>query len=316
MPSYTVCPTLIEHASKDLSCLHDILYNFIPDNSKKICFDSTGHILKEYLLIAKSSKEILDWLDTINMRPDATKETICIDESFKSTKDLLVNVCKKTFDKKLIATSRNHYADFTELILKHGISLYDKELAKAEINYGPLGVLPSLPINNYVVTEENLLKFALEICANYKALIENNGWYRHLHKNETERFHESVPQSLFYGVAISYCEANNLKISPESNAGVGPVDFNISRGKASINIEVKYADNSKLTGGLVNQLEAYNRAERTETSIYLVLFCNDKEKIKIQQLNRVLDRYSKKGLRKPEIFPIDARLQVSASKRT
>lgn len=56
--------------------------------------------------------------------------------------------------------------------------------------------------------------------------------------------HESAAQLLFYGVADSYCAANNIDLSPESNAGRGPVDFKLSRGSTDkVIVEVKLTSN-------------------------------------------------------------------------
>ena len=79
-------------------------------------------------------------------------------------------------------------------------------------------------------------------------------------------------QLLFYGIADAYCEANGLDLSREPNEGRGPVDFKVSRGySAKVSVEIKYASNSKLLEGYARQLPAYNAAERTDASVYLVI---------------------------------------------
>ena len=37
-------------------------------------------------------------------------------------------------------------------------------------------------------------------------------------------------QAIFFGVADSYCDANNIDLTKEGNNGRGPVDFKLSRG--------------------------------------------------------------------------------------
>ena len=46
--------------------------------------------------------------------------------------------------------------------------------------------------------------------------------------------HERFAQLLFYAIAAAYCEANDIDVSPESDAGAGPVDFKLSSGAAKI----------------------------------------------------------------------------------
>ena len=315
MPSYTICPEMVEFAGGNLGYFYDVLLPFLPDNSRKICFDNKGFLQEKYFQIAKTNKEILDWLNNLSYRPNISQEVISIDTNPINNNELVLDICKNTIDRKLISLSRNNFVKYTSEILKENINLYDKDLARVEINYGILDYLPDLTINNYKVTDDTLLKFVLEICSQFKTLIEDNGWFKLLYDATKKRVDENIAQQLFYGVAISYCEANDLKISPESNAGVGPIDFNISHGSTSVNVEMKFADNPKLKNGLKHQLDTYNKAERTKTSVYLVLYNELSEYRKIQQLNAILDYYEKNGKRKPIIYLIDYKWQVSGSNK-
>jgi hypothetical protein len=79
-------------------------------------------------------------------------------------------------------------------------------------------------------------------------------------------------QKVFYGVADSYCEANNLDLSPEINSGRGYVDFKVSRGyRAKVVVEVKLTTNSSLRHGYEVQLAEYQKAERTASSVYIIV---------------------------------------------
>jgi hypothetical protein len=69
---------------------------------------------------------------------------------------------------------------------------------------------------------------------------ENNGLWKDFHNNDGTHKKEAFAQRLFFAIAHSYCEANDLDISPESNSGSGPVDFKIGKGFSDkINIEMK-----------------------------------------------------------------------------
>jgi hypothetical protein len=165
------------------------------------------------------------------------------------------------------------------------------------------------------VTPENILIIVKNICDQFSSLIENNGWFEYLYDNTGKLKPERAPQLLFYGIAEVYCIANNLDLNRETNAGIGSLDFKISRGfNAKVNVELKYSTNPGLLRGFEKQLPAYNKAEKTDTSIYLIIQAKDN----IDNINEVIslaDSEKKKGKRVPEIMFIDGRKQVSASKR-
>lgn len=165
-----------------------------------------------------------------------------------------------------------------------------------------------------VVTPENILDVVRTICRKFGDLIENNGWFMYLHDHHGKQKPERAAQLLFYGIAESYCEANNLDLNREINAGIGSLDFKISRGyNAKVNVEVKYSTNN-LVKGFEKQLPAYNKAEKTETSIYLVIQTSDNT-TKIDELLKLEESKRNAGEKVPEVIVIDGRKQVTASKR-
>lgn len=165
------------------------------------------------------------------------------------------------------------------------------------------------------ITAINILEVVTLICEQFASLIENNGWFEYLYNNFGELKPERASQLLFYGIAEAYCVANDLDLNRETNAGVGSLDFKISKGfKAKVNVEIKYTTNPNLIKGFENQLPTYNRAEKTDTSIYLVIQTNDNQK-KIDELFKISSIKKNKGERVPEIIIVDGRKQKSASKR-
>jgi hypothetical protein len=64
----------------------------------------------------------------------------------------------------------------------------------------------------------------------FKTLVETNRLSRLLYKDDGSRRPEKIAQLAFYGLAEAYCEVNNFDVSPEADAGAGPVDFKISSG--------------------------------------------------------------------------------------
>ena len=163
------------------------------------------------------------------------------------------------------------------------------------------------------LTAENILEVVLVICKRFKALVEDNGlsecfWDEKNEKCKNERF----AQRLFFAVADSYCEANNLDLNRESNAGRGPVDFKLSQGaKAKVNVEVKYTSND-VKHAYETQLPIYNKAERTEHCILLIII-NTKITKALEEL-RIKQAKDIQGNKKvPEIFIVDGRIRPSAS---
>lgn len=69
-----------------------------------------------------------------------------------------------------------------------------------------------------------------KIVAKFQQLVEHNGLNKELYKENEDPRHEATAQRLFFAIAYCYCEANNIDISPEVDAGTGQVDFKISMG--------------------------------------------------------------------------------------
>lgn len=111
-----------------------------------------------------------------------------------------------------------------------------------------------------------------KICEHFKVLVEDNQLCNLLYDKDGKRKHESAAQLLFFGIADSYCKANKIDLSPESDAGRGPVDFKFSSGSDSkVLVEVKLTSNSKLEKGYLSQLPIYLKAEKSLRGIYLVI---------------------------------------------
>lgn len=233
------------------------------------------------------------------------------------------------------AASRAGKYQLKKLILENPELLRDlikqyKEKPKASYDFAndPLGELMwaelsenapkthPLNLSQYSpVTADNILDVVRKICEQYASLIENNGWFEYLYDAKGKLKPERASQLLFYGIAEVYCMANNLDLSRETNAGVGSLDFKLSRGfSAKVNVEVKYSTNPGLIKGFEKQLPAYNKAEKTSTSIYLIIQTQLTRK-NIDTLLKIANRAKDGKERVPEIIVIDGQKQVSASKR-
>ena len=290
-----------------------MLMVFVPDNSKTICIDQDELILREYEAIINTNKDLTDWYKFLTMFRESSFTKVEINEE---SKDLPIHICENSYDKLLITDSKSKYSKFKADIIKKGINILDKDLARVQLNYG-LEAFPTTQRSKFSeVNIENVHSVVNEICAQFKDVVENKGLFKLIVDKNGKRVTEKKAQLVFFGVAYSHCQANDLKLSPEVDSGNGPVDFNISKGfKANVNVEMKFADNPKIGKGLWSQLQIYNRADNTKKSIYLIIKTNNLFDHKLSQLTKVLDLRKKKGANLPDVIIIDSSFKASASIR-
>jgi hypothetical protein len=72
-------------------------------------------------------------------------------------------------------------------------------------------------------------------------------------------------------VAKVWCAANDVGLSPEADAGAGPVDFKFSDGGDTVLVEIKLSTNSQVVSGYKKQLDAYMKAEGTAYGHYVLI---------------------------------------------
>jgi hypothetical protein len=153
------------------------------------------------------------------------------------------------------------------------------------------------------------------ILQQFKKNIEQNKLYEVLYADDGRARNERFAQRLFFAIADSYCNANDVDLSREPNAGNGPVDFKLSAGyHARVLVEIKKSNNSDLLHGFDTQLEAYQQSEATQESVYLILRVSEVDNA-IKDVLALREKKNAEGLRVPEVIVIDARKMPSASKR-
>lgn len=162
-------------------------------------------------------------------------------------------------------------------------------------------------------SEEKLNSVVDQINEQFQFLIEERRLSEELYHEGKPRV-EKAAQRLYFAVALAYCKANNLDITPEADTGNGPVDFKISKGYSKkVVVEIKLSKNSKLVDGYRKQITTYQRAEEAGRAIYVVINVGGmggKEKLLILEKNLA----AKKGVKAPEIVFIDGARRKSASK--
>jgi hypothetical protein len=160
--------------------------------------------------------------------------------------------------------------------------------------------------------EPDVRSVIVEICEQFKRLVEDNGLWQTLYEKRTQKpRHEHNAQLIFFAIAYKYCRDANIDISPEPNAGRGPVDFKFSRGyQIRVLVEVKLTTNQRLCHGLETQLRIYEKAERTRNSIYLVIDTGGPP----ERIDRFRELVRQLGPQAPQVIWVDGLPKESASK--
>jgi hypothetical protein len=141
----------------------------------------------------------------------------------------------------------------------------------------PLLIARKYPISldrfsNRVLSFQELKEVVNEVLNQFQNLVENKGLWKELWDDKGKPRKEKAVQRLFFAVAYSYCMANNIDLTPEADAGNGPVDFKLSQGfDSKIVVEVKLSTNSRLVHGYEKQLEIYKRADDTDEGVFLLV---------------------------------------------
>lgn len=151
------------------------------------------------------------------------------------------------------------------------------------------------------------------IVSHFKRQVEENRLSKVLYVNGQPR-REDIAQSVFQAVADAHCKYNDLDLSPETNAGRGPVDFKFSSGqRARVLVELKLSNSTQLVHGFERQLQAYEAAEDTDLSIYLVIN-NGFGDANLGRLHERIDEAEVEGKRMPEVVIVDATPKPSGSR--
>lgn len=119
-----------------------------------------------------------------------------------------------------------------------------------------------------------------------KETIEDNNGYRFFYDkkgNAIER--EEDIQVLF---RLVWCGSPS-SVDSEVNNGRGPVDYKISRGSLDSSlVEFKLAKNKKIKKNLQNQLKVYEKSNKTDKSVYVIIYFSEKELLKIRKVLKEL----------------------------
>lgn len=161
---------------------------------------------------------------------------------------------------------------------------------------------------------EDVHGVVLEICEEFKQVVEENRGNELLYNDDGSKRPERQVQNLFHIQAQAYCQANDLDLSPEVDAGRGAVDFKFSRGfSCKTLVEMKRASNRRLVHGYETQLSEYQKAEDTDFAIFVVVHYRDNTE-RIQDLREVAQEARRTENRAPSLIIVKAEEKASASR--
>lgn len=152
----------------------------------------------------------------------------------------------------------------------------------------------------------------VQIINQFAQMVEKNRLYRTFYVGNKPR-KEKYAQMLFFAIATSYCEANGIGVTPEADAGVGPVDFKFHDGEHKILVEIKLSKNSKTYSGYEKQLGAYMEAESADLGHYVVIDVGSMGK-KWKRLNEFAKEHPAYA-KKHKLHLVDGTPKPSASNR-
>lgn len=176
-----------------------------------------------------------------------------------------------------------------------------------ELVFGVPLVVPQKP------KEKDIKEIVENIINGFKKFIEIKGGWRSLYNNKKEVLNESHARHFFYATALLYCESCDIDISPESNAGQGPVDFKLSKShKNKIVVEVKLTTGN-VRQGYEKQTRIYEESEEAKASYFIVVQVTKKSKA-LEDVLKMEEEEEEESNKHPIIVVVDGRERLSASK--
>lgn len=164
-------------------------------------------------------------------------------------------------------------------------------------------------------TKEAVLAAVDQIIEHFRHVVEDRGLWKNLYDSDNQPHHEPYAQRLFYGMSVYICQASDVGIDPESDAGTGPVDFVFSRGfHARVAVEVKLSTNPRILHGYAKQLETYKQSQGTEEGHFLIINVGGGD-AKIEKVLDLERQARNAGEKHSRVTVIDAKPKPSASKR-
>lgn len=173
-----------------------------------------------------------------------------------------------------------------------------------------------LPIDipKSVTTIEELDGVVKKIAYSFRTFTEKHKGWRGLYDNSGKKpLHERAACLFFYSTALRYLEEYGVDISPQSDAGSGPVDFKLSSGREKIVVEVKLTSGN-VKQGYLKQVRAYQDSEGAQKG-YFVVVQNTETSTALTEILELERQENKEKVPHPNIIVVDGTIKEPASKR-
>jgi hypothetical protein len=138
-------------------------------------------------------------------------------------------------------------------------------------------VVANLTIMDTPSKKGDFCDFVEKLVEEFIDAVENRGLWKALwHAGKS--MNELEVQRLFHAVMYGFCKSHDIDLSPESNAGSGPVDFKFSQGwSRKAIVEVKLARHARYWSGLRKQIVQYVKAEDVPCGFFLSVQFTEKD---------------------------------------
>jgi flagellin-like hook-associated protein FlgL len=140
----------------------------------------------------------------------------------------------------------------------------------------------------------------------FKHYVENQDGYTLINRGGGKPFASEREVQTFFGLLLA---PSRFDVNREPNNGRGPVDFKISNGSLDKSlIEFKLASSTSLKRNLEKQVEIYEKANKTNQSMKVIIAYTDADIAKVTKVLAALGMSSN-----PAVVVVDARTKPSAS---
>lgn len=149
---------------------------------------------------------------------------------------------------------------------------------------------------------------ALQAVETFRGYVENQDGWRVINRGGGKGFANETEVQGFFGLLL---QPSRFDVNREANNGRGPVDFKIAMGLDKTLIEFKLAKSSSLERNMERQVAIYETANKTNSSVFVVISYTKTEMAKVARVMKKLG-LDQSGARR--VVVIDASPKASASK--
>ena len=157
---------------------------------------------------------------------------------------------------------------------------------------------------------------AREAVETFKHYVEHQDGFTVINRGDGRPFASEKEVQSFFGLLL---QPSRFDVNREPNNGRGPVDYKISAGAFDKTlIEFKLAKSSSLKRNLKNQVEVYEKANRTDKSVKVVIVYSELDAEKVVRTLAAIDKELElsPGTTSGRVVVVDARSDNKPSAST